>query len=194
VFRAGDAVSQRVIGALVGSAFERVLCVEAHLHRARRLADVVPCRARSLSAAPAVAEWLRRTAGAGVVVGPDEESAAWVRAIARGVGARALVGRKRRLGDRRVRVSLPALPLGAAGRRAVVVDDVAASGATLAATVRALRRAGAPRVDVVVVHAIFGAGALARVARAGARRIVSCDTLAHPTNRIPVAPLVADAL
>jgi ribose-phosphate pyrophosphokinase len=191
VFEPGDAVSQRVVGALLGRAFERVLTVEAHLHRVRRLADVVPAEARSLSAAPAIAAWLRRRARGVLVVGPDEESEPWARAIARGAGGVPLVGRKRRLGDRRVRVALGRLP---AARRAVVVDDVAASGATLAAAVGALRRGGVARVEVVVVHALFAAGALARVRRAGAAGIFSCDTVPHPTNRIRVAPLVAAAL
>jgi ribose-phosphate pyrophosphokinase len=44
------------------------------------------------------------------------------------------------------------------------------------------------------VHAIFGPGALARIRRAGVRRLVSCDTVPHRTNAIAAAPLLAHAL
>ena len=191
VFRPGEPISQRVLGAILGEAFDGVLTVEAHLHRVRRLADVVPCRSRSLSAAPALAAWLRRRGAGSLVVGPDEESAPWVRAIARAAGVRGVVARKARHGDRAVTVEIPAV---ARGARAVIVDDIASSGATIAATARALRAAGAASVDAAVSHAVFAPGAAARIRAAGVRRLVSCDTIPHPTNAISVAPLVAAAL
>lgn len=194
VFAPGDAISQRVVGDLLGRSFDRVVTVEAHLHRIRRLGEVFPCPARSLTAAPAIARWLRRTAPRALVAGPDEESAPWVRAIAHDAGVPWLVAAKRRLGDARVRVEVPPWPERRSAPLAVIVDDIASSGATLAATARALRRAGAGRVWVVVVHALFARGALARIARAGVTRVVSCDTVAHPSNAIRVAPLVARAL
>lgn len=192
VFAPGEPVSQRIVGALLGGLFERVLTVEAHLHRVRRLSAVVPGAARSLSAAPAIAAWVARHAPDALLIGPDAESAAWVRAVARRAGVRFVVGEKQRLGARRVRLALPPLPDGS--RRAVLLDDIASSGATLAATARALRRAGFSAVDVVVVHALCTAGALERIRRAGVRRIVSCDTVPHPSNAIDVAPLLAAAL
>jgi ribose-phosphate pyrophosphokinase len=192
VFHPGEPISQRVVGGLLGGAFDRVLTVEAHLHRVHRLDAVVPCRAASLSAAPALAAWVRRRAAGALVAGPDAESEPWVRAIAATAAVPFVVGRKQRLGDVRVRVALPPLP--ARVRRAVLVDDVASTGATLAAAARALLRAGVPRVEVAVVHALFAPGALARVRRAGVARVVSCDTVPHRTNRIGVAPLVAAAL
>ncbi len=189
-FLPGEPVSQRVIGAWLGAVFDGVLTVEAHLHRVRRLRDVIPGASRSLSAGPAIARWLGRPRGV-VVVGPDEESAPWIRAIARAAGMRALVGRKERRGDRSVAVRLPAEIEGA---RAVIVDDIASSGATIAATARALRGAGARVVDAVVVHAIFAPGAIHRIRAAGVRHLVSCDTIPHSTNAICTAPLLAALL
>jgi ribose-phosphate pyrophosphokinase len=191
VFHPGEPVSQRIIGALLGGLFERVLTLEAHLHRVRRLSEVVPGAARSLSAAPVLAEWVARQAPGALLVGPDAESAPWVRAVARRAGLSWVVGEKERLGARRVRLRLPKLP---ACRRAVIIDDVASSGATLAAAANALRGAGLTHIDVAVVHAIFAGGALARIRAAGVRRIVSCDTIPHPTNAIHTAPLFAALL
>ncbi len=191
VFAPGQPVSQRVIGGLLGAAFDAVLTVEAHLHRVRRLADVMGRGSRSLSAAPVLAAWLRRRGGDWLVVGPDEESAPWVRAIARAARMPWIVGRKRRDGDRTVAVDMPAVPA-AAG--ALIVDDIASTGATIAATARALRRRGVAIVDAVVSHAVFAPGAEARIRAAGVRRLASCDTIPHSTNAVGVASLVAAAL
>jgi ribose-phosphate pyrophosphokinase len=190
VFAAGDAVSQRVVGACLGRAFDRVLAVEPHLHRARRLADVVR-GASTVSAAPALAAWLGRNGRRCLIVGPDEESTPLVRAVARAVGAPWTVGRKARLGDHAVRIGFGALP---PATRALLVDDIASSGGTLAVAARALRRAGVRTIDAAVVHAIFAPGALTRIHRAGIRRLFSCDTVPHGTNAIGTVPLVAAAL
>lgn len=189
VFRPGEPVSQRVIGDWLGRTFDGVVTVEAHLHRVAALRDVVP-RGRSLSAASAIAGWLGPRPDTWVV-GPDAESRPWVETIARLAGTRGVVAAKRRRGDRAVAIALPCIPDGA---RAVIVDDIASSGATIAATARALHRAGAAIVDAIVVHAIFAREARRRIREAGVRQIVSCDTIPHPTNAISVAPVVASAL
>jgi ribose-phosphate pyrophosphokinase len=190
VFHPGEPLSQRVVADVLGRAFDRILTVEAHLHRVATLDDVFPCAARSLSAAPAIAAWIGRADGC-VVVGPDRESRPWVEAIADAAGAAAVVGEKRRLSDRRVRVELPPMP---PYRRAVLVDDVGSSGSTLASAARAVHRAGIERIDAVVVHAIFAAGALEKIERSGVRRLVSCNSVPHPTNRIDVTPMMAAAM
>ncbi len=189
-FAPGEAVSQRVLGDLLGRAFDRVLTVEPHLHRVRSLGQVFSCEAVALSAAPAIADWLTAQVGPFWVVGPDEESAAWVRAIAERAHFPHAVASKERGGDESVSVRLPE-GARAPCARAVIVDDIASSGATLSAAAAELYAAGAEQVDAVVAHAVFAPGAEKRMREAGIARVASCDTIPHPTNAISVAPLLA---
>jgi ribose-phosphate pyrophosphokinase len=192
VFHPGEPISQRVIGRIFRGAFDRVLTIEAHLHRVSRLAQVMGRGSRSISAAPAIARWIRNTGPSRpLVVGPDSESEPWVKAIADRAGASWIVGRKTRRSDRSVRIRLPAAP---DCSRAVIVDDIASSGATLAEAARRLRQQGIEAVDAVVVHAVFAAGALDEIRAASIRRVVSCDTIPHPTNEIPTAGLLRPPL
>ena len=192
VFRPGESLSQSVIGRVLSGSFDRVITVEAHLHRIHNLAAVFQCEAQSLSAAAAIAAWIRKTAHEGcIIVGPDRESGRLVSEVAQLTGLESMVAIKKRLHDRSVKVSFRRAPNAS---RAIIVDDVASSGATLAAAVRALRRMRIEPIDVVVVHALFERGAIARIREAGARRIVSCDTIAHSTNAIDTATLLAEAL
>jgi ribose-phosphate pyrophosphokinase len=126
-----------------------------------------------------------------LVVGPDEESAPWIRAVADSAQLPWVVGRKVRLGDRRVQIQFPALPKCS---RAVIVDDISSSGGTLAEAANALRREGISAIDAAVVHAIFAPRALTRIRAAGIRTLVSCDTIPHETNAVRSLPLLASAL
>ena len=191
VFNPGEPLSQKIIADVLGRSFDDIVTIEPHLHRTHQLSDVFPCNTRAVSAAPILARWIRRLGRNSLVVGPDEESAPWIRAIADFAKLPWVVGRKVRLGDRRVQIQFPALPKCS---RAVIVDDIASSGGTLAVAAGALRREGISIIDAAVVHAIFAPRALARIRSAGIRTLVSCDTIPHETNAVRSLPLLSSAV
>jgi len=192
-FHPGEAVSQRLIGRELARCFDTVVTVDPHLHRTPVLADAVPVpRALALSAAEPLAALLSARDDAPLLLGPDEESAQWVGAIADRAGLDHAVAAKTRSGDRAVAIELPAVTL--AGRAVVLVDDVASTGRTLAEACRALRAAGAARVDVAVTHALFAGDALAVLAEAGVGEVLSTDSIVHESNAVELAPLLGAAL
>jgi ribose-phosphate pyrophosphokinase len=192
-FTPGEAVSQRIVGGWLAGAFDDVLTVDPHLHRISALADAVPARrALALSAAEPIGALLSRSMRAPMVLGPDEESLQWVRAIARVCGTDCAVGRKLRRGDRDVKVDLGAVE--PRGREVALVDDVASTGHTLEQAVRACRERGAARVVVAVTHGLFVGDALERLRAAGAEQVWSTDSVSHPTNAAPLATLLADGV
>jgi ribose-phosphate pyrophosphokinase len=190
VFHPGEPISQRVVGHLLGNAYDRVLTVEAHLHRIRALAEVFPCPAESVSAAQPIAEWLRTQPKPDIVIGPDAESEPWIRSIAQKAGTEWTVATKVRDSDRDVRIDLPPLPSGT--QRAWIVDDIASSGATLETLVRILKSVGVPEVGAVIVHALLDSDMPSRLTQVGLDRLVSTDAIADPTNAISLAPLLAE--
>ncbi|HEY8002772.1 MAG TPA: ribose-phosphate diphosphokinase [Phenylobacterium sp.] len=193
VFRPGQPLSRDVIGGLLGSAFDRVVTVEPHLHRTGDLtAAFKGTPVTVLSAASLLAQHIGKSLSP-VIVGPDAESEPWVRRIAEDLEAPWLVGHKVRRGDRKVEIAFESAAR-VLGRRAVIVDDICSSGATLVAATRGLRAAGAGTIEVVVVHALSREGLGATLRRAGADPLRSTDSCAHSSNAISLAPLLADAL
>jgi len=192
-FHPGEAVSQHIIGELLARRFDTLITVDPHLHRTPELADAVPVRrAVALSAAPVMAAWLASRPGNTLLLGPDEESAQWVDAIAAPGGLEYGIARKRRLGDREVRIELPDLAF--TGRDIVLVDDVASTGRTLEEAARKLSAKGAAAISVLVTHALFVEDALARLRAAGVGEICSTDSVMHPSNRLHLDKLLAAAL
>lgn len=192
VFEPGQSLSRDVLGALLRPWFDRIVTVDPHLHRTADLSARWNVPVTVLSAAPVLAAALPDL-HAPLVVGPDEEAGAWAEALAHALDAPHVTFRKQRRGDRDVRLTLPR-GLAVDGRPAVLVDDVSSTGVTLERAALSLCAAGASSVDVAVTHALFDGEALARLRRAGARRIVSSDSCRHPTNAAPLARLLAAAL
>lgn len=195
-FHQGEAISQKVIGRLLAGAMDRVVTVDAHLHRTKNIGDVFPgIEADDLSAMPAIAQVLQTSSfdPATVVVGPDEESRVWVSDLAGRLGTQHAVARKIRRSDRSTEISF-ADPGLFAGRPVLLVDDIVSSGGTLIACAKALRAAGASTIDAIVTHALFAPELVGKLFEAGIRSVKSTDSVPHPSNAIALDQILAEAL
>jgi ribose-phosphate pyrophosphokinase len=192
-FEPGEAVSQRHVAALLATTVDALVTVDPHLHRIASLAEVMPGRRTlAVSAAALLGQCAARHAERPLLLGPDEEARQWVAEAARHHALDHAVCRKRRLGDRDVRVELPAIDL--AGRAVVLMDDVASTGRTLVEAAAACFAAGAATVDVAVTHALFVGDALGALRAAGVRHVWSTDSVPHAGAAVSVAPLLAEAV
>jgi len=195
-FHPGEAISQKVIGRLLAGAFDRVITVDAHLHRTENIQDVfVGIESDNLSAMPAIARALRASGFDSdmVVVGPDEESRSWVSDLAARLGTKHAVARKTRRTDRSVEIAFADATL-LSGRPALLIDDIISSGGTLIACARALAAAGATTIDAIVTHALFPPELMHKLFEAGIRSVKSTDSVPHPSNAIALDAILARAL
>lgn len=192
-FQLGEAVTARHFARLVSSAFDGLVTADPHLHRIAALEAVYHIPARAVHTAPRLSAWIRDNVPKPVIIGPDEESEQWVAAIARDAGAPYLVFEKTRHGDRDVALKLPALRV-ARERTPVLVDDIIASAHTMIAACAELIAAGIGAPICVGIHAIFAEDAYEALWRAGARRIVTTNTVPHESNEIDVSGLFVPAI
>jgi len=195
-FRPGEAISQKVVGRLLGQAVDRIVTVDAHLHRAATIGDVFPdIEADDLSAMPAIAATLRaeNVDPATVVMGPDAEAEPWVADLATRLGLRHAIACKERHDDRSVDVRFDDATL-FAGRPVLLVDDIVSSGGTLMTCTKALLASGAASVDAIVTHALFPPELMSGLLSAGLGSIRSTASVPHPTNAIPLDAMLAEAL
>ena len=195
-FHEGEAISQKAVGRLLAATVDRVITVDAHLHRTTDIRAVFPgIEAENLSAMPAIANALRITGidPATIVVGPDAESRPWVSDLAGRLGLAHAVAQKIRRGDRAVEIGF-AEPASVAGRPVLLVDDIVSSGGTLIACAKALSAAGAKAIDAVIAHALFPPEMAIKFTNAGIGSIRSTSSVPHPTNAIPLDDIFTTAL
>ena len=192
-FRPGEAISARLFANFLQQSFDWLVTVDPHLHRNPTLGSLFRIAATNVGAAPAIADWISRFGGDVLLIGPDAESAQWVGDIATRCGAAYRVLRKRRLGDRAVEIDAP--DLGALRHlHPIIVDDIASTGHTIAQAVRTLGSCGLAPPTVIVTHAVFAPGAESLIESAGARQLMSCNTIPHRSNAIDVAMPIAHAV
>lgn len=192
-FEPGEGVSARHFASLLSGAFDWLVTVDPHLHRIEKLEDLYSIPAHATSTAPLLAEWIGSHVERPVIIGPDAESAQWVAAVAGRIRAPHVLLHKRRFGDEAVVISLPDLR-SCIGHQPVLVDDIIASGATLRHATELLRRAGWPAPICLGVHAVFAGDAYQTLQDAGAAKIVTCNTIPHPSNAIDVSRAIANAV
>jgi ribose-phosphate pyrophosphokinase len=189
-FHPGEAVTAPLFARYLEESFDWLVTVDPHLHRNPELSSLFRIPARRVAAAPIVADWIRDNVPRAIVVGPDSESDQWVSDIAGRARVPYQVLSKTRRGDRHVEVSLPDI-VAARGHIPVILDDIVSSGRTAIETLGHLKRLGLPATVCVAIHAVFAEDAYEQLLAAGAARVVSTDSINHPSNVISVAGLLA---
>lgn len=191
-FRPGEAITSTHFAELVSQAFDWLVTADPHLHRRRSLSEIYSIPTRTVRCAPLLAAWIKAEVPAAWIVGPDVESEQWVAEVAAAASAPFATLRKTRHGDRNVEIELPDLARWR-GRTPVIVDDIISSARTMIVACRRLREAGFAAPVCVGIHAVFAGEAWSDLRQAGAARIATTNTIAHPSNAIDVTGLVARA-
>ena len=191
-FAAGEALTSNQYAALLAQEFDWMITADPHLHRHHALAEIYTIATQTVHCAPLLSAWIAAHVPQPWVVGPDEESEQWVASVAHVAHAPYVTLHKERHGDREVDIALPDLTPWR-GRTPVLVDDIISSGRTMAVACERLIAAGCPAPVCVGVHALFADDAYDALRAAGAARIVTTNTVVHPSNDMDVTPLLAEA-
>ncbi|HEX2592643.1 MAG TPA: ribose-phosphate diphosphokinase [Rhizomicrobium sp.] len=191
-FLPGDVVSARLFANEISQHFDWLVTVDPHLHRIGDLAEVfnIPCA--KASAAPAFAQWILEHLSSPLIIGPDRESAQWIKEIASLCGASYIALSKERQGDAQVSISNSGLPQ--KGKMPVLIDDIASTAETMAKAVALVRGELNIRPYCLCVHAVFAPGAFERLIASGPMDILTANTIPHRSNRIDITAEIAAAV
>lgn len=192
-FQPGEVVTSRIFAGLLSQVVDGLVTIDPHLHRYTSLEEIYSIPTRVEHAAPRVAAWIRENIDRPVIVGPDSESEQWVSEVAAMAGAPFIVLTKKRHGDRDVEISVPPLEPWRE-HTPVLVDDIISTARTMIETIAHLRKAGYSNQVCVGVHAVFADDAFEGLQKAGAADIVTCNTIAHPSNRVDLTDVLAQGL
>ncbi|HSM96887.1 MAG TPA: ribose-phosphate diphosphokinase [Rhizomicrobium sp.] len=190
-FQPGEAVTSHAMAALVSAHFDWLVTVDPHLHRTKSLAGLYTIPAHVVHAAPAIAAWIASHVSKPFLIGPDEESAQWIRDTAQNLHAPFATLKKERRGDRNVAVTMADIDIG--DRVPVLLDDIVASGGTMHEAVKLLAARGFARPVCLAIHGIFAGGSDRTLAGLGAD-VVTTNSVPGPFAKIDLTGLIADGM
>lgn len=126
-----------------------------------------------------------------LLISPDRGRAEWVANIGKLLSLETVWMKKERISDREVSVTLDA---DLDGRDVVLLDDMIATGGSMARAVRLAKERGANRVHCAAVHGVFAEHAETRLFTAGAESIRVTNSIPTGFAVMDLAPLLAGAL
>ena len=173
--KAGESLATAWVGALLrASAFDQIWSVDLHSEHDKEL---YPLPLESLSPAATFAACIKQHGLADAsLVAPDEGALSRCKAVTAAVGRSCdeiVYFQKRRTASGIVHHD----PVGRVKRRAVVVDDVLDTGATLVSACEKLRAAGAEELYLCVTHGLFTEERWQDLWSLGVQRIFCTDTV-----------------
>jgi len=190
-FKSGEAVTSELFAALVSQFADWMVTVDPHLHRRSNLSEIYSIPTEVIHAAPSISKWIKDNIKEPVLVGPDSESEQWVSKVAKDANAPFLILEKIRHGDRDVEVSVPHLEK-YHGCTPVLVDDIISTGRTMIETILHLKKLRMKPPICIGVHAVFADRAYEDLLEAGTAKVITCNTIPHPSNAIDFSDLLTE--
>ncbi len=189
-FHPGEAVTATYFAEFISGFVDRLITVDPHLHRNKELSDIYAVPNLVIQASPSVASWIKTNIRQPLILGPDIESKQWVSKVAADAEAPYEVLQKSRHGDRQVDIVLPDLNA-YKGLTPVLVDDIISTGTTMKTAAGLLEFLGFEKPVCLGVHAVFSGDAYSFLKNSYVGNLVTTNTIAHESNQIDIAPLIA---
>lgn len=184
-FLPGEPISARALARLIQMNTDEFVTVDVHAPSVIDWFDDVS--ARNVHAYPCVGRHLKGK-GIDLVLSPDEGRADNARRVAGVMGCDADFLVKTRLDGETVEMAPKSLPV--KGKKVAIVDDIIATGGTIAKAAERLRKQGADKIFAVCTHGVFAKNGLDKL-RPVCDDICSTDTIENPTTCISVASEIA---
>lgn len=192
-FKPGEPLSARAMAVAIDAFLaegSRIYTVNIH---DRSVLKNFSHEAEDLDAAPLLADEVGRMGlDDPVIISPDEGAVRMAKVAATRLGIDYDYLEKTRHSG--TEVSMAPKEIDARGRDVVILDDMIATGGTMAQAISILKSNGAKRVYLGSVHPVLTGNAVLKLCRAGVESIITTDTLEKAVSTVSVARLIAEAV
>ncbi|MHC1576370.1 MAG: ribose-phosphate diphosphokinase [Methanosarcinaceae archaeon] len=188
IFKNGEPISARTIARTINA--DRVFTVNVH---ESSVLEYFNADTFDLDASHLMGNYIRSlNLSDPLIIAPDAGAMSIVESAASDVGIEHDYLEKTRLsGDT---VTIKTKEIDVTGREVVLLDDMIATGGTMAESIKMLREQGAKDVYIACIHPILAKNAILRLYYAGGHEIIATDTIEKAQSQISVAPLIAEAI
>ncbi|HJJ47143.1 MAG TPA: ribose-phosphate diphosphokinase [Methanocorpusculum sp.] len=189
-FNEGEPISARALAKALSEGASRVFTVNIH---DPSVLSHFRCPAVNLSVAPEIGAYIKNQNIANpLILSPDEGAWEFAKAVAGPYGLDCDHLNKTRLSGSEV--TMAPKHLDANGRDCVIVDDIIATGGSMALAASMLMEQGAKSVRAMGVHGVFASGGYIKLMQAGLADVANSDTIERASSRFTASRIIADAI
>jgi ribose-phosphate pyrophosphokinase len=191
-FLSGEAVTSKYFSSMLAKGLDYLITIDPHLHRYLSLNEIYHIPNYVLHANDLISHWIEQHVSSPLIIGPDSESEQWVAVIAKNLNAPYKVLKKTRKGDNLVQIEFPNLN-DYQDFTPVLVDDIISTGTTFIEAIKHLNNIKMKAPICIGVHAIFANHAYENILAAGAKSVITCNTIEHVSNSIDASILIKNS-
>ncbi len=182
-FQVGEGITSNYFAALLSRYFSWLITIDPHLHRHHSLSQIYTIPAHALHVRKLIAMWIKANVQNPLLIGPHIGSELWVSQIAKEIDAPHLIVDIDMSEFTHYKYQTP-----------VMVDEIISTGRTVLRTVEKLSLLKMESPLVIGVHGLFIENAYENLLNSGIKQIITCNTIAHPSNQIDVSGLLAESV
>jgi len=190
MFNPGEGITSTYFAEFISKFVDGIITIDPHLHRLKSLSEVYKIPNMAVHATNEISKWIKEHIKNPVLIGPDAESKQWVSEVAKKAEAPYIVLQKIRYSDYDVNISIPELA-DFKNATPVLVDDIISTAHTMMETIEHLKKEKMKPAVCIGVHAVFSGNAYQELMHCGVDKIVTCNTIVHPTNAIDLSDKLA---
>jgi ribose-phosphate pyrophosphokinase len=189
-FNPGESITSNYFGRLISEFIDCILTVDPHLHRIKSLSEVYNIPNVVIHAAGEISKWINAHVKNPVIIGPDSESKQWVSTVAKKAKAPFIVLNKTRYSANRVKIFIPDI-VKYKNSTPILVDDIISTAHTMMETIHHLKNSDMKPPVCIGIHAVFSGNAYKKLMNCGVEKIITCNTILHPSNGINISNMIA---
>ncbi len=189
-FKDGEPVSARALARALSEGASRVVTVNIH---DTSVLNHFRCPAENVSIAPEIGNYIAsQQIENPLILSPDEGAWYFAKGVAEPFGWDCDHLNKTRLSGSEV--TMAPKHLAAAGRDCIIVDDIIATGGSMALAAKMLKDQGAKSVRAAGVHGVFASGGYVKLMQAGLADVASFDTFERASSKLTASRIIANAI
>jgi ribose-phosphate pyrophosphokinase len=192
-FHAGENISANIMAELLSKYTDKLITIDPHLHRIRKMNWVFKNKAVALTSNPVIADYIQKNFKNEVIIGPDWESYQWAQRIAKRISVMSTVLRKVRLSSRKVESKM-VNPIEIKNKNVIIVDDIISTGHTIMEAAKKAKKLKAKSITAICIHGLFVEGAIKKMKAKGVKQIICTNTIEKPQSKIDITSLLAEEL
>lgn len=186
-FKPGECISIEAISKLF-KIVDKLLVVEPHLHRIKKIKDVMPY-GRRITIVNDIANYCKNIQNP-LFIGPDMESFQWAKHIAKILNKESLILRKTRYSSRKVKIKVPKINL--KDRNMILIDDIVSTGHTMLETIKQLKKFKPRKIYCIAIHGLYVEDALKKLSKHS--KVISSNTIPSKASKIDISNTIVQEI